>query len=180
MNHPVLRIVSAPCVALLLALLGGAPPAAGQSAARDAPPRAQPYLVAAGRSPIPQPGETFDRPIPARRLVYDAGEAVVAPRPDGPVAWGAAHRYVGQRITVEGEIVDTYNHQGNVCFLNFSKEWRGKFYIPVFKETFDRLPGPPEEIFLNQLIRVTGTVTLHNNRPNIEVHDAKQIEVVRR
>ena len=163
----------------VLALLGLGLTSLAQTGSRTAERRAQPYLVAAGRSPIPQPGETFDQPIPAKRLVDDAGEKVVAPRPDGPVAWGAAHRYVGQRITIEGQVVDTYNHQGNVCFLNFSKEWRGKFYIPVFKEVFDQLPGPPEKVFLDQTIRVTGTVTLHQNRPNIEVHDARQIQIVK-
>ncbi len=166
------------CVAVLMlvpALLSPTTlPAAGQDTFR----RAQPYLVAAGRSPIPQPGETFDKPLPAPRLVDDAGDKIQAVAPDGPVAWGTAHRYVGQRITVEGEIVDTYNHQGNVCFLNFSKEWRGKFYIPVFKEVFPQLAGPPETVFLNKTLRITGKVSLHNNRPNIEVHDISQIEIV--
>ncbi|MEM7627083.1 MAG: hypothetical protein AAF333_15915 [Planctomycetota bacterium] len=140
--------------------------------------RGQPYLVAAGRSPIPQAGETFEKPIPAKRLVDGAGEKVRVKAPDGPVNWGAAHNYVGQRITVEGRVVDTYNHRGNVCFLNFSKEWRGKFYVPVFDEVFADLPAPPEQYFLNKTIRVTGKVTLHQNRPNIEVQNIRQIQIV--
>ncbi|MEL7087150.1 MAG: hypothetical protein AAGL98_01710 [Planctomycetota bacterium] len=148
------------------------------SQADEALDRGQPYLVAAGRSPIPRPGETFDKPIPAQRLVDDAGDKVQRPAPDGPVNWGAAHNYVGQRITVTGTVVDTYNHRGEVCFLNFSKEWRGKFYIPVFDEAFADLPAPPEKFFLNKTIRVTGTVTLHRNRPNIEVQNIKQIKIV--
>ena len=164
-------------VAALVCLLTPPPPADAQSGERVR--QAQPYLVAAGRSPIPQAGETFEQPIAFKRLVDAEGDKIVAQAPDGPVAWGAAHRYVGQRITVEGEIVDTYNHRGNVCFLNFSTEWRGKFYIPVFKGVFPELPAPPETHFLNQTIRVTGTVTLHQNRPNIEVHDASQIEIVK-
>lgn len=138
----------------------------------------QPYLVAAGRSPIPQPGENFDKPLAAKRLVDDSGEKVQVKAPDGPVNWGAAHNYVGQRITVEGLIVDTYNHRGEICFLNFSKEWRGKFYIPVFDEVFADLPAPPEEYFHNKTIRVTGKVSLHQNRPNIEVQNIKQIQIV--
>ena len=141
--------------------------------------RGEPYLAAAGRSPIPQPGESFDKPIPAKRLADPAGDRERVKAPDGPVSWGAAHNYVGQRITVEGTIVDTYNHRGEVCFLNFSKEWRGKFYIPVFDEVFDELPEPPETFFLGKTIRVTGKVTLHRDRPNIEVQDLRQIKIVK-
>lgn len=138
----------------------------------------QPYIAAAGRSPIPQEGETFDKPLPIKRLVDERGAEVKLPAPDGPVTWGAAQNYIGQRITVEGVIVDTYNHKGEVCFLNFSKEWRGKFYVPVFDEVFADLPEPPETYFLNKTVRVTGTVTQHQNRPNIEVQSIKQIEIV--
>ena len=140
--------------------------------------RGQPYMVAAGRSPIPNEGETFTEPIKAQRLADDSGEKVERERPDGPVGWGAAHNYVGMRITVEGTIVNTYNHKGNICFLNFHEDWRGKFYLPVFKEVFADLPEAPEKYFLNKTIRVTGKVKLHQNRPNIEIKSIKQIEIV--
>jgi len=140
--------------------------------------RGQRYMVAAGRSPIPNEGETFTKPIKAQRLADDSGNKVERERPDGPVTWGAAYNYVGMRITVEGKIVNTYNHQGNICFLNFHEDWRGKFYLPVFKEVFADLPEPPEKYFLNKTIRVTGKVVLHQNRPNIEVKSIRQIEIV--
>ncbi|MEM6458353.1 MAG: hypothetical protein AAF710_03065 [Planctomycetota bacterium] len=155
----------------LLAVLLWAAPAA-EASSRDAP-----YVVTAGRSPIPQPGETFDRPIPAPRL--DAGaEADRPPAPDGPVPWGQAHRYVGQRIVVTGKVVGTHNHRGEVCFLNFHENWRGKFYVPVFDEVFADLPAPPEEYFLGKTIEVRGTVTRHRNGPNIEVQNISQVRVL--
>ncbi|MEO1235275.1 MAG: hypothetical protein AAFX76_00660 [Planctomycetota bacterium] len=168
-------LLSVVAAAFCVAVLGTAGPAEADDVTLE---RGTPYLVAAGRSPIPQAGERFDRPIEARRLVDDSGRKTKPAAPDGVVAWGAAHNYVGQRITVEGKIVDTYNHRGEVCFLNFSKEWRGKFYIPVFDEVFPELPEPPETYYLNKTVRVTGTVTLHRNRPNIEVQNVKQIEIV--
>lgn len=149
--------------------------AAGDDVVLD---RGQPLIVAAGRSPIPNDGETFEKPIAFKRLVDEQGGKVVVEAPDGPVAWGAAHHYIGQRITVEGLVVDTYNHKGEVCFLNFAKEWRGKFYVPVFDEVFTELPEPPETYFLNKTVRVTGKVTQHRNRPNIEVQNITQIEIV--
>jgi hypothetical protein len=143
--------------------------------------RGTPYLVAAGRTPIPMQGENLTSPLPFKRLVDETGDKVVAdaPAPGEVIAWGAAHNYVGQVITVEGTIVDTYNHRGNVVFLNFSKDWRGKFYIPVFKTAFENMSRAPESYFLNKKIQVTGKVTLHNNRPNIEVEQISQIKVVR-
>lgn len=166
--------------AIVAAVLLVAWPGPGVSAAADEVvlDRGQPFIVAAGRSPIPLEGETFSEPLPFKRLVDERGAKVVPERPDGPVTWGAAHNYVGQRITVEGTVVNTYNHQGNICFLNFHEDWRGKFYVPVFDEVFADLPEPPETYFLNKTIRVTGKVTLHQNRPNIEVQSIKQIEIV--
>ncbi|MEM6853623.1 MAG: OB-fold nucleic acid binding domain-containing protein [Planctomycetota bacterium] len=140
--------------------------------------RGTPYIIAAGRSPIPQAGENITEPLPYKRLVDTRGDEVKAKAPDGPVTWGAAHNYVGQRITVEGKIVNTYNHEGNICFLNFHEDWRGKFYIPVFSEVFADLPEPPETYFLNKTIRVTGKVTQHRNRPNIEVRNIGMIEII--
>ncbi len=140
--------------------------------------RGQPYIAAAGRSPIPLEGERITEPLPYKRLVDEGGDKVKADRPDGPVAWGAAHNYIGQRITVEGKIVNTYNHRGQICFLNFSENWQGKFYIPVFDEVFADLPEPPETYFMNKTIQVTGKVTQHQNRPNIEVRDIKQIKII--
>jgi hypothetical protein len=121
-------------------------------------------------------GEVITSPLPAVRLdVID--ESV--PSPPGVIAWGQAHRYVGQRVTVEGKIVDTYNHQGRIVFLNFDKNWQGKFYIPVFNEVFDDFPRSPEKYLLGKTLRITGKVSLHRDRPNIEVHDRGQIEIVR-
>lgn len=140
--------------------------------------RGRPYIAAAGRSPIPLEGERMDKPLPFKRLVDASGSEIQIEAPDGPVTWGAAHNYIGMRITVEGKIVDTYNHRGQVCFLNFHENWQGKFYVPVFDEVFADLPEAPEDYFLNKTIRVTGKVTQHRNRPNIEVQNISQIEII--
>lgn len=138
----------------------------------DAPPRPD----AVRRSPYPAEGESIQQPIRLPQLAE-------IERPDIPesgiVPWAEAHHYVGMRITVEGEIVDTFNHKGNVCFLNFHEDWQGKFYVPVFKEVFPDIPDKkPQAYYLNKTLRITGTVTKHQGRPNIEVHSIKQIEIV--
>jgi hypothetical protein len=133
------------------------------------------------RSPYPQESEIVTRPIEADRL--DGGEAEVAP-PEPAVAtgetvpWDQAKLHVGKVITVQGKIVNTYNHRGEVCFLNFDTDWRDKFYIPIFQKAFRFLPEEPQDYYMNKTIRVTGEVTLHKGRPNIEVRDLDQIEIV--
>lgn len=157
------------------------------------------YLAEAGRSPIPQPGETFDEPLPAPLLVRlspiaperlpgrqrgngpGGVEADIDTVPDAPlpvVPWDEAKGHVGQNIVAAGEIVDATNI-GNLTFLNFHEDWRDKFYIVVFKEAYPGVPGgKPESYYLDKTIRVTGRVDLHRGRPQIKVYDADQIEVV--
>lgn len=141
----------------------------------------KPYLAANGRSPIPEKGETIDKPIAPVRLMDD--ELVNMPEVDAPppgtvIPWTEAKKYLGHRITVEGTIVNTYNYNGNICFLNFDKDWQGKFYITSFKELFPELPEAPEDYFLNKNVRFTGKVLLHKGRPNIELRSPKQFEIV--
>jgi len=145
---------------------------------------AQPYISPGGTSPLPKYGEAETRPIPPVRLIDDAEfnappppEIASLPAPAEPVDWTQAHQYVGQVITVRGTIVNT-NNIGQICFLNFDTNWQDKFYVAMFKEAFDLLPDPPETHYLNKTLLITGKVTLHRGRPQIEVHDLSQIEVV--
>jgi len=134
----------------------------------------EPYLAACGRSPIPQGNETFHTLIPYKRL---QPEVVVEAPPAGvPVPWASAHRYVGQEITVQGKIVDTHALD-SITFLNFDKNWQGKFYVVVFKSAHDPSFQPDVE-YLNKTLRVTGVVKLHRERPQIQVEKLGQIEVV--
>ena len=145
--------------------------------ARDA------YVSPGGASPMPKHGEAEAPPIPPTTLIDDEAfnaeppQASTLPDPDGPVPWDEADKYLERVITVKGTIVDA-NNIGNICFLNYDTDWQGKFYIAMFKEAFELLPDPPEEHYLNKTLLVTGKVTLHRDRPQIEVHDVSQIEVV--
>ncbi len=202
------RLVSAMMIVFVLGLLvigviylTGDPVAGGDAAGNDSsavapttqpdptdasetqPAQGEPYLAANGDSPLPKHGEGIAAPIKPDRLIteedYNAPppQASTLPAPDGPVAWTEAHKYLGQTITVKGTVVDT-NNIGQLCFLNYDPDWEGKFYIAMFKEAFELLPDPPEEHYLNRTLLVTGKVTLHRDRPQIEVHDVSQIEVV--
>lgn len=144
---------------------------------------AKPFVTPGGTSPLPRHGEAEAPPISPTRLIDDEAFNAAPPRistlpaPDEPVPWGDAPKYLGQVITVEGTIVNT-NNIGNICFLNYHADWQGKFYIAMFKEAFELLPDPPETHYLDKTLLVTGKVTMHRDRPQIEVHDVSQIEVV--
>lgn len=133
-----------------------------------------PYVAASGRSPIPQPGESILTPLPVRYLAKPRPAVVVSASGIGAVPWHDAHRYSGKTIAVEGQIVTTHR-TASVCFLNFSRQWKDKFYVVIFSEALNGWSQPPEQYFLNKRIVVTGKIDAHKNRPQIRVTDPRQI-----
>ena len=156
-----------------------------KAAATDTVATAQPQpspvaIVPAGRSPLPQEGETITKPLPALPANgaehYDPGPPPDL-KPGESVPWNEAHRYAGHTVTVEGTIVDTHR-AATICFLNFDKDWQGKFYMVVFKDDFDAWPPSPDVHFLNRKVRVTGLVELHRGRPQLKIKEKSQVQFV--
>jgi len=156
------------------------PPADSTASADDG---YKPYIVPAGRSPLPQPGESFDRPIPAPRLAT-IELASLTPTADPPaegetVPYTEAHKHIGREITVAGKIVDTHLHRsGNLVFLNFEPYPSKSFYLVVFEPAVNAYPKSPEKYFLNQHIHVTGTPEFHKDRVQIQVRLKDQLKRV--
>jgi hypothetical protein len=143
----------------------------------------EPYIVPAGRSPIPQPGETILDLIPAPRLDgLHAGDGAISPPPltEGQVIpWHEAISHVGRVVTVEGKIVRSHN-TGKVCFLNFVPDHPSDaFYLIVFEQLLDFWPEPPDEYFLEKTVRATGQVFMHRGKPQIRIENASQIKIVK-
>jgi len=85
---------------------------------------------------------------------------------------------VGEYAVVEGMIVRTYN-AGNVIFLNFAQEYRGTFTVVIFADDASKFPQPPEQLYLNRYIRVTGEISEYRGTPQIIVKHPGQIEIVK-
>ena len=94
-----------------------------------------------------------------REVAVEAATGAAAQEPEqGPrvVDWSAASEHLGERVTVTGTIVDTHN-SGRVVFLNYDRDWRGKFRLVVFPDAWPQFPEPPEDLFRDKGVRVTGT-----------------------
>ena len=91
--------------------------------------------------------------------------------------WAEAKDHVGEVIGVEGTIVDTYN-SGRACFLNFTRQWQGEFYVAILGSNLNSFPEAPEKYFLGNRVRVVGKVAIYKGRPQIVVETAEHIQIL--
>lgn len=135
----------------------------------------------AGRSAFPEPGEQITQPIkPTVLSELDQFAEPIDPAniPD-IVTWQQAKQYVGHEITVEGRIVDVgQSRNGSVNFLNFHRDWRGKFYMVMFDDLAKTLDKSVAETFRGKLLRVKGMVEDHRGRPQIKILSMDQVQFV--
>lgn len=142
-------------------------------------PRA-PHPIA-GRSAFPEVGEEIAQLIPAKLLGGDDQFAEPIDPEEIPdlVPWTKAKQYVGYEITVAGTIIDVgQSRDGKVNFLNFHRDWRGKFYMVVFDDLAKTLPGSVDATFRGKTLHVTGMVDEHRGRPQIKILSMDQVEFV--
>lgn len=98
------------------------------------------------------------------------------PAPDARTAvpWERAGEHVGRAVTVRGKVVRA--HRGDkVVHLNFREEWQGTFQAVIFASAWCDFPAPPEELFLQREILVSGTVKEYRGAPEIVVDSPAQI-----
>ncbi len=105
-----------------------------------------------------------------------SGEAQEA-SPQGAISWRDAEKYTGQEVTVQGEIVHTYD-SGKVTFLNFDEDYRNTLTIVLFPSIYDQFPQKPADYFADRLIQVSGPVKMYEGKPEIVVTDPAQIRVL--
>jgi phosphatidylserine/phosphatidylglycerophosphate/cardiolipin synthase-like enzyme len=108
------------------------------------------------------------KPFPVGEATVPASEAI---------SWHDAANYYNREVTIEGKIIDTKN-TGKVIYLNFSKNYKTDLKVVIFPSDAAKFPEPPEKLFLNKTIRVTGRVEKYQDAPEIVVHDPSQIVVV--
>ena len=135
------------------------------------------------RSPYPAPGEIFKQPIKPTLLVSAQQAEDIATagqlqaKPGQIIPWDHARQYVGQTITIEGKVV-LANKTRSVCFLNFTENWRGRFYVILFEKVLGSWDQSPEKYFLNKTVQITGQVKERKGVPQIQVTHSTQIKIL--
>ncbi len=89
------------------------------------------------------------------------------------IPWQEAQNYLEQTIKVRGQIVRTHN-SGKACFLNFDKDWQGKFHLVLFPSSFPDYPLPPEDFFLGREVLVRGKIGEYKGTPQMKVESPEQ------
>lgn len=106
----------------------------------------------------------------------DAGERSGAPAA-GPVSFETAGLLVGKTVEVEGRIVRTYRSR-SALYLNFHANWKRYLSIRIPAEELGGFPASPERFYRGRRIRVTGTVSLSGEAPQIVVRSPRAITLL--
>jgi DNA/RNA endonuclease YhcR with UshA esterase domain len=109
------------------------------------------------------------------------GTAVLAEESPKPVTPAEAAKKVNEKVVVEFEVKSTGGNEA--CFLNSLEDYKDAknftIYIPeAAREKFKTAKiDDPKTHFKGKTIRVTGTVTLYREKPQIKVEDPDQIKI---
>src|SRR5262249_34060074 len=102
-----------------------------------------------------------------------------------PIAPAEAAKKVNEKVTLEMEVRSTgKGEKGEIFFLNSEESFRHKknFTIFVSKEAAAKFKEvkieDPASFYKGKTIRVTGTVTTYQERPQIKVETPEQIKVL--
>lgn len=103
--------------------------------------------------------------------------AVALVHADTVIPWQSAASYVGDVVTVEGDVVQG-RLEADTCVLEFSpgddKAFRVVLLIPLLTD----LPLQPQRLYEGKRVRVSGKITSWKGRPEMIVRGPGTIEVV--
>jgi DNA/RNA endonuclease YhcR with UshA esterase domain len=101
-----------------------------------------------------------------------------------PLSTEDAAKKVNEKVTVEMDVKFVGQSQSGMVFLNSMNNRNDpkNFVVVLKKENAEKLKkalrAEPKDHYKNKTIRVTGTVTLYMNKPQIEVTEPDQVKVV--
>ena len=82
----------------------------------------------------------------------------------------------GQKITVYGNTSGSGKSQSGTNFVNFKG---AEFYLITFASDLDQFTeGEPHEVYDEQRIAVTGTLTIYKDKPQIKLTEPGMIQVI--
>lgn len=93
------------------------------------------------------------------------------------ISYQQAQLFRGERVIVEGEIVDTAATD-SVNYLNFSKDYQNTLSLVIFNRNLNKFDYQPAEYFLNKKIKVLGQIEIYQGAPQIIVDDPHDILII--
>jgi hypothetical protein len=92
-----------------------------------------------------------------------------------------AYKHIGKTQTVCGTVASTYysnRGKGQPTFLNLNKPYPNQiFTIVIWGSDRPKFSQPPETMYKNTKVCVTGKITTYKNKPEIVVKDPSQIQI---
>lgn len=115
-------------------------------------------------------------------LLLIAGQAsaqsAIDPAEGRPVVkWEDARSVVGQMAFVCGKVIGVPT-VGKITFVNFDAQRPVRFAGVIFDDKLTNFPKPPSEMYNGKIVKISGTVSLFKDQPQIVVTSPAQIEVL--
>lgn len=95
---------------------------------------------------------------------------------DSPISASVAALFVGEEKTVEGSVAAA-ERVGNVVQLHLG-EGPHAFTVSLIIGLLSNFPATPERYYLGRSIRVVGTIRSFKERPEMEIRDPANIQVI--
>lgn len=108
--------------------------------------------------------------------------AVADDAPAKPLSPAEAAKKVNEKVIVEMEVKSTGGKSNR--YLNSEENYKDDHNFTIFipKDALDKFKDAkiddPAEYYKGKTVRVTGTVALHDDKPQVKVEDPAQIEIV--
>jgi len=87
-------------------------------------------------------------------------------------------KHIGQKLIVEGKIVDTNDKNTDAWFLNFDNDYKTTLTVVIFAKNFSNFRNYPIKLYRGERIHVRGEINKHKDKLEIIVTSHEQIEIV--
>lgn len=107
-----------------------------------------------------------------------SAQSAIDPAEGRPVVkWEEARSVVGQMAFVCGKVIGVPK-VGKITFVNFDAQRPVRFAGVIFDDKLTNFPKPPSEMYNGKIVKISGTVSLFKDQPQIVVTSPAQIEVL--
>lgn len=93
------------------------------------------------------------------------------------VKWEEARSVVGQTAFVCGKVIGVPT-VGKITFINFDAQRPVRFAGVIFDDKLTNFPKPPSEMYNGKIVKISGTVSVFKDQPQIVVTSPAQVEVL--